>query len=157
MGVDKMPQDKPKSAAGTLIVVGLVAFVLGRCSAAPDAVPTPSASAITPAAETSPSPQSVLESSPPEPLASTSTEVTDTAENPWASSSTSEVADEPTDGPEPAAASEPEPEPVNTPASAEVYYQNCSAARAAGAAPINEGEPGYAPKLDRDRDGVACE
>jgi Excalibur calcium-binding domain len=39
----------------------------------------------------------------------------------------------------------------------DVYFQNCSAARAAGAAPIREGEPGYAPKLDRDRDGVACE
>jgi Excalibur calcium-binding domain len=39
----------------------------------------------------------------------------------------------------------------------DVYFPNCSAARAAGAAPIHEGEPGYAPKLDRDRDGVACE
>jgi Excalibur calcium-binding domain len=39
----------------------------------------------------------------------------------------------------------------------DVYFPNCSAARAAGAAPIREGEPGYAPKLDRDRDGVACE
>lgn len=38
-----------------------------------------------------------------------------------------------------------------------VYYPNCSAARAAGAAPIYEGEPGYAPELDRDRDGIACE
>ena len=41
--------------------------------------------------------------------------------------------------------------------SEDVYYPNCSAARAAGAAPIREGEAGYAPKLDRDRDGVACE
>ena len=40
---------------------------------------------------------------------------------------------------------------------ANVYYQNCSAARAAGAAPIRRGEPGYARKLDRDGDGVACE
>jgi hypothetical protein len=38
-----------------------------------------------------------------------------------------------------------------------VYYANCSEARAAGAAPIREGEPGYAPHLDRDGDGVACE
>lgn len=37
------------------------------------------------------------------------------------------------------------------------YYPNCSAARAAGAAPIMAGEPGYARKLDRDGDGVACE
>jgi hypothetical protein len=38
-----------------------------------------------------------------------------------------------------------------------VYYKNCTAARAAGAAPIRRGEPGYAPHLDRDGDGIACE
>lgn len=37
------------------------------------------------------------------------------------------------------------------------YYRNCSEARAAGVAPIRYGEPGYAPHLDRDRDGIACE
>ncbi|MBX3665391.1 MAG: excalibur calcium-binding domain-containing protein [Burkholderiales bacterium] len=36
-------------------------------------------------------------------------------------------------------------------------FRNCSEARAAGAAPIRRGEPGYAPHLDRDGDGVACE
>ncbi|MFC7439660.1 excalibur calcium-binding domain-containing protein [Laceyella putida] len=41
--------------------------------------------------------------------------------------------------------------------SSSVYYANCSEARAAGAAPIYAGEPGYAKKLDRDGDGVACE
>ncbi|MFF6775491.1 excalibur calcium-binding domain-containing protein [Streptomyces sp. NPDC012637] len=29
--------------------------------------------------------------------------------------------------------------------------------RAAGATPIHKDEPGYAPHLDRDGDGVACE
>ena len=38
-----------------------------------------------------------------------------------------------------------------------VYYANCTAARAAGAAPIYRGEPGYGSHLDRDNDGVACE
>ncbi len=38
-----------------------------------------------------------------------------------------------------------------------VYYKNCSAARAAGAAPVYEGDPGYGTHLDRDRDGVGCE
>lgn len=38
-----------------------------------------------------------------------------------------------------------------------VYYPNCAAARAAGAAPIRAGNPGYSRKLDRDGDGVACE
>lgn len=37
------------------------------------------------------------------------------------------------------------------------YYANCSAARAAGAAPLYAGQPGYSSKLDRDGDGVACE
>ena len=38
-----------------------------------------------------------------------------------------------------------------------IYYPNCDAARAAGAAPIRRGEPGYRPALDRDNDGIACE
>lgn len=37
------------------------------------------------------------------------------------------------------------------------YYPNCSAVRAAGAAPLYVGQPGYSRKLDRDGDGVACE
>jgi hypothetical protein len=38
-----------------------------------------------------------------------------------------------------------------------VYYENCAAARAAGAAPVYAGQPGYAPHLDGDGDGVGCE
>ena len=37
------------------------------------------------------------------------------------------------------------------------YYANCKEARAAGAAPLYRGEPGYREKLDRDNDGIACE
>ena len=40
---------------------------------------------------------------------------------------------------------------------ASAYYPNCSAARAAGAAPIYSGQPGYRSALDRDGDGIACE
>ena len=54
--------------------------------------------------------------------------------------------------PAPAPATPPIPEPAG-----EVYYKNCAAVRAAGAAPIRSGEPGYSPRLDRDGDGVACE
>lgn len=36
-------------------------------------------------------------------------------------------------------------------------YRNCSEARAAGAAPVRRGEPGYGPHLDRDNDGIGCE
>jgi hypothetical protein len=38
-----------------------------------------------------------------------------------------------------------------------VYYPNCATARAAGAAPMRKGEPGYRPALDADNDGIACE
>lgn len=57
------------------------------------------------------------------------------------------------------AAEEPEPEPEPEPAQqqTDVYYARCSDARAAGAAPLYEGDPGYRPALDRDGDGVACE
>ncbi|MGZ4529889.1 MAG: excalibur calcium-binding domain-containing protein [Mycobacterium sp.] len=40
---------------------------------------------------------------------------------------------------------------------ASVYYPNCRAACAAGAAPIYVGQPGYRAALDRDGDGIACE
>ena len=36
-------------------------------------------------------------------------------------------------------------------------FANCAQVRAAGLAPIDRGQPGYAAHLDRDNDGVACE
>jgi hypothetical protein len=36
-------------------------------------------------------------------------------------------------------------------------FTSCADARAAGAAPVLRGDPGYAPALDGDGDGVACE
>jgi hypothetical protein len=39
---------------------------------------------------------------------------------------------------------------------APVHYTDCDAARAAGAAPLHRGDPGYRSALDRDGDGVAC-
>jgi len=41
--------------------------------------------------------------------------------------------------------------------SGDVYFANCAAARAAGAAPVRIGSPGYGRHLDRDGDGVGCE
>ncbi|KOS55954.1 GmrSD restriction endonuclease domain-containing protein [Rhodococcus rhodochrous] len=46
------------------------------------------------------------------------------------------------------------PEPAPAPA---VAYRNCAEARAAGAAPLYAGQPGYSEKMDGDGDGVACE
>jgi hypothetical protein len=37
------------------------------------------------------------------------------------------------------------------------YYPGCDVARAAGAAPIYQGQPGYRPEMDGDSDGIACE
>lgn len=36
-------------------------------------------------------------------------------------------------------------------------FRNCDEARAAGAAPVHRGDPGYGAHLDRDNDGVGCE
>ena len=47
-------------------------------------------------------------------------------------------------------------QPAQT-ADGEVYYRSCAEARAAGAAPLRVGDPGYGRHLDRDGDGVACE
>lgn len=55
------------------------------------------------------------------------------------------------------APSAPPAAPPSAPPNTDVYYENCTAARAAGAAPILIGEPGYRKALDRDNDGVACE
>jgi len=90
-----------------------------------------------------------------------------------ASASASAVATEPESAPEPAQAQEPEsapepaqpqePEPAPEPAQPQepepggVYYRSCKEAKAAGAAPLYQGEPGYRPGLDRDHDGIACE
>lgn len=49
------------------------------------------------------------------------------------------------------------PPTAGSPRPTSVYYRNCAEARAAGAAPIYRGQPGYRPGLDRDGDGVACE
>ena len=41
--------------------------------------------------------------------------------------------------------------------SARGSFRNCSEARAAGAAPVRRGDPGYGSHLDRDNDGIGCE
>ncbi|MEU9996444.1 excalibur calcium-binding domain-containing protein [Streptomyces sp. NPDC050848] len=71
----------------------------------------------------------------------------------------------PTPKPTPTPTAQPKPKPVRrTPAPTptrdepdNVYYENCTAVREAGADPIHRGEPGYGRHLDRDGDGVGCE
>ncbi|WP_329607979.1 GmrSD restriction endonuclease domain-containing protein [Microbacterium sp. KUDC0406] len=59
--------------------------------------------------------------------------------------------------PAPAKPAPAKPAPAKPAPPSNVFYQNCTAVRAAGAAPLYAGEPGYTRKLDRDGDGVACE
>ena len=66
--------------------------------------------------------------------------------SPTPSSSPSSI---PTPSPEPTAQPEPAPQ--------QAYYSSCREAKAAGAAPLYRGDPGYRSGLDRDGDGVACE
>lgn len=48
-------------------------------------------------------------------------------------------------------------EESNDTAATSVYFDNCTAAKAAGAAPVSKGDPGYGRHLDRDGDGIGCE
>lgn len=47
--------------------------------------------------------------------------------------------------------------PAPQPAPAELNFGSCKEARAAGYSHMRRGEPGYAPHLDRDGDGIACD
>ena len=59
---------------------------------------------------------------------------------------------------EPAQPAEPAQRPQQDPKkSTSTYYANCTEAKAAGAAPMYEGDPGYRSGLDRDHDGIACD
>jgi hypothetical protein len=56
------------------------------------------------------------------------------------------------------AAPAPPPAPGTAPAPGPAApFENCAAARAAGAAPVHRGQPGYGPHLDGNNDGVGCE
>jgi Excalibur calcium-binding domain len=128
-----MAERQSKSNAAPFLWIAGIAFVLGRCSV-----------------DTTPQAQQIAAT----PVERSAADAADTPSEP--SSSAAGIAE-----PDSVAGSGPTvrqsfvapPQPQVD----EVYFPNCSAARAAGAAPIREGEPGYAPKLDRDRDGVACE
>ncbi|WP_371618473.1 excalibur calcium-binding domain-containing protein [Streptomyces sp. NBC_00454] len=54
-------------------------------------------------------------------------------------------------------APKPKSSPTPAPGPKDVTYKNCDEAKAAGAAPIRRGQPGYGKHLDRDNDGIACD
>ncbi len=126
--------NKDQDGCGALAVVAVIAFVVGRCSVG-DAPPRENASdSGTPAALYS------------EGSAAGADAALDEAASVDAISET---------------AAEPAPPPVRFVSPprrvAGRSFRNCSEARAAGAAPVMAGDPGYAPRLDRDGDGVGCE
>lgn len=137
-------QKQQKSGGGTLVLVALAAFAFGRMTVDNEPAPAPPQSLIAqPAAADEP--DTALVATPiettgdtPESTAQPVEPAIDTSPRSFIASSIYDDADVEADEPS-------------------VYYRNCSAARAAGAAPIHEGEPGYAYHLDRDHDGVACE
>lgn len=69
---------------------------------------------------------------------------------------TSKAAPAPAPAPTSDAAPAPAPETAPAQVGGQAYYENCAAVRAAGAAPIRVGDPGYSRKLDRDGDGEGC-
>ena len=118
-------------------------------SATPSSSPTPSASA-TPSE--SPSPMVT-----PSPVPTTEAPVqAPAAEVPSAQAPAAPVSEAPAQQAEPVQQAPAQPV-QQAPAQSSVYYETCADARAAGAAPLHRGEPGYRPGLDRDGDGVACE
>lgn len=69
-----------------------------------------------------------------------------------------QAAQQPAPAPEPAPVQQQQaPAPAQPAPSTNVSYENCTAARNAGAAPVRVGDPGYGRHLDRDGDGIGCE
>lgn len=136
------------SAAGVLL--------LGAVALMPSIEPAPSSATSTPPATSTVTATSTAR-------AQTATTTVTHSSSPESAESATPVAVEPQ--PEPSTVPEPSyapesryaPAPLVDPAPQSAYYPNCSAARAAGVAPLLRGQPGYASKLDRDNDGVACE
>lgn len=126
--------DEPSSIAHTTTI-----RVVETVTATPDPTTTPEDVPVAPVA----SAETTTEAPPPAPV---------TTEAPPPPPPTTEAPPPPAP-PAPRVAAVPSPEPAPAPA----YYKNCAAARAAGAAPLYIGDPGYRPALDRDGDGIACE
>lgn len=87
----------------------------------------------------------------PTPSSSPSSSPTPSPEPTTAEPSPEPTVDAPVEEPAPEPPAQPEPAPQ------QAYYSSCREAKAAGAAPLYRGDPGYRSGLDRDGDGVACE
>lgn len=75
----------------------------------------------------------------------------------WADTPEVNIVEEPVVETVPEVVEQPIVEETPPPVQENVFYQNCTAVRAAGADPIRAGDPGWDTKFDRDGDGVGCE
>lgn len=139
------------NSLGTLSFIALAAFIAGRCSVDPASDPARAQSEpsylLAPTEDADQSAEAVAEEA--------------AAAGMLAAQKAGEAATEATAAGFVETPDEP-PAPVYLAESAEepeeyVYWRNCSHARAAGAAPVRVGDPGYRAGLDRDGDGVGCE
>lgn len=132
---------------GTLII-GIGAFILGG-ALSPAAPSAPTAETV-PAVPTEQAVPQPLVVTPPAPQLVP-------APQPFEQASPPAVAPAPRVTPAPRVVPAPAPRTEAQDSGGAAYYKNCAAARAAGAAPIQKGEPGYRSALDRDGDGTACD
>lgn len=152
--------DGSRGLTTSTLVILFGAFILGAALA-----PAPTAEAVPAApveqAAVPPAPQPLV-AAPPAPQAVPAPQPLVQAPPPTAAPAprvapAPPVKPEPPVAPAPRVAPTPVPETQAGESSSAVYYKNCTAARAAGAAPIHKGEPGYRSALDRDGDGTACD
>ncbi|MEV6388455.1 excalibur calcium-binding domain-containing protein [Nocardia xishanensis] len=146
---------KPRHSA-VVIAIGLALLVTAGCGGdTGNDRPEPTTTARATTATTTPSTTTVTTTPPPTTLGAPTTAETTPAPfvpQPPVLPTTPQVA-----VPTPQAARPPAPPAPPEPQQSSVYYRNCAAAKAAGAAPLHRGEPGYRSELDRDGDGIACE
>jgi outer membrane biosynthesis protein TonB len=150
--------------AGGAVAVFAVLALFGRCGAddPPETVSGTASEVTAPTATPQPI-QPALAAPPP----TTAVRATTTAPTTTRPAPTTTPAPQPAPRPQPRPQPQPEPQPQPRAGNDDdedddgggrsVSYKNCTAARAAGAAPVHRGEPGYASHLDRDGDGVGCE
>ncbi|CAN5664526.1 hypothetical protein BH10ACT1_BH10ACT1_17250 [soil metagenome] len=153
------PGDRRRSAKVAAGTLGFLMFTLGAtagCSGAgsdtnatekvalvADAEPRTTVTTAAPATTTTPPTTAAPTTAPPTTVAPTTAPPTTPAP----------TVPPPTAPPETA----PLPTAAFVPEAPSAYYANCTDARNAGVTPLYRGDPGYASKLDRDDDGVACE
>ncbi len=153
-------RDGSRGLTTSTATIWTAAFILG-CALTPAAPVTskPDVAAAAPVEQAAPPSAPVEQAAPP----SAPQPVVMTPPVPEAQRSPRPSTQVPPSSPAPRTAPAPQvaPAPVRQDATDEpsgaVYYKNCAAARAAGAAPIQRGEPGYRSALDRDDDGTACD